>query len=610
MMSFLLPLGLLALLTLPLIVLLHFLRERLRRIGVPSLLLWANLPRRVDGERSRRLPLTLLLLLHLIIAACLGLALSGPRIAGALNQGARHTALIIDTSTSMAAEDGGATRFERARQRALELLGATNPGDRVLLIAAGPRAQIISSAADPATIAGVLNTLQPGGVGMALDEALTLAEAALDPQLSRRIVILTDGALPPLPPRDVAVPVEWVQIGGARGNRAIIAFATRSWGGRVQVYARVANYDAAPFSGELRIRADGLQVAAERINIAPNGETEVTWTLPTGAASLQADLDGGDALPQDDAAYLSVARGRSINALLVSNRPATLQRALAAVPGVTVVTVAPEAYASAPERAAADLTVFEGFLPPEWPQGATLAVAPPADSTLLTVEQTIQRIEGGGILRQNGAALAGLGLGGVTFGTVRPVEAPPWAEVQLASNDLPLILRGRTAGHEIAVWTFEIESGNLPTRLAFPLLVARTVRDLAPPPLPQAMRAGEALEVRPDPRATSIILRGPDAARIEAPAAAVVTLDTLIEPGIYQVEEQRNGATTLAGQVGVNAGAAIESNIRPQSAPPLRAPGADPGGGSTRQMIDLWPWLALAGLLALAAEWAYVLRRK
>lgn len=98
-MSFLLPLGLLALLALPLIVLLHFLRERRRRVPTPSLLLWANLPRRVEGERSRRLPLTLLLLLHLLIATLLGVALGGPQITGALTPDARHTAIILDTST-------------------------------------------------------------------------------------------------------------------------------------------------------------------------------------------------------------------------------------------------------------------------------------------------------------------------------------------------------------------------------------------------------------------------------------------------------------------------------------------------------------------------------
>lgn len=136
------------------------------------------------------------------------------------------------------------------------------------------------------------------------------------------------------------------------------------------------------------------------------------------------------------------------------------------------------------------------------------------------------------------------------------------------------------------------------------------MRDLAPPPLPQAVRAGEPLVIHPDPRTTMLRLRGPGDRQMTAPAAAVVTLDTLVEPGLYQVEEQRDNATVLAGVVGVNAGAAIESNLRPQNAPPLRAPGNDPGSASRRQMLDLWPWLALAALLVLALEWAYVLRRR
>ncbi len=609
-MSFLLPLGLLALLALPIIVLLHFLRERRRRVPTPSLLLWANLPRRVEGERSRRLPLTLLLLLHLLIAALLGVALGGPQIAGALTPDARHTAIILDTSTSMAAVDGGASRFEQARQRARAIVASASPGDRITLIAAGPRAQIVASGDDPFLITAALGRLQPGGVGMALDEALTLAEAALDPQFSRRIVVLTDGALPPQPARDVLVPLEWQTIGSNIPNRAIIAFASRPWGGRLQVYVRVANYEAAPFNGTLRVFSDAQVVAEERVAITPNGETEVSWTLTGRHGALRAVIDGNDALPQDDSAYLSVSQGRPILALLVSDEPATLRRALEAIPGVTVAVTTPSAYATAPERAAADLTIFDGSLPETWPPGAILAIAPPPGSSLLSVAPDVREIETGKPLQQRGRTLEELEFGGVVFGAVRQVETPQWAEVQLASGNLPLILRGRVDNHEIAVWTFNLASSNLTTRLAFPLLVARTVRDLAPPPLPQAVRAGESLIIRPDPRTTTLRLRGPNDQAITIPAASVVTLDTLVEPGLYQVEEQRNNAIVVAGVVGVNAGAAIESNLRPQSAPPLRAPGNDPGSASNQQMLDLWPWLALAALLVLALEWAYVLRRR
>lgn len=609
-MSFLLPLGLLALLALPIIVLLHFLRERRRRVPTPSLLLWANLPQRVEGERSRRLPLTLLLLLHLLVAALLGIALGGPQIAGALTPDARHTAIILDTSTSMAAIDGGTSRFEQARQRARAIVASAAPGDRMTLITAGARAQIVVSGDDPFLITAALERLQPGGVGTAINEALTLAEAALDPQFSRRIVVLTDSALPPQPARDVLVPVEWESIGSNVPNRAIIAFASRPWSGRLQVYARVANYDAAPFNGTLRVFSGNRVVAEERVAIAPNGETEVSWSLSGVTEALRAEIDGRDALPQDDSAYLSVSQGRPILTLLVSNEPAPLRRALEVIPGVTVVVTTPDAYMTAPERAAADLTIFDGFLPDAWPQGATLAINPKSGSSLLNVMPETREPEPGKPLQQRGRTLEGLGFGGVVFGAVRIVETPPWAEVQLSSDDLPLILRGRTDNHEIAVWTFNLASSNLTTRLAFPILVARTVRDLAPPPLPQAVRAGEPLVIHPDPRTTTLRLRGPGDRQITAPAASVVTLDTLVEPGLYQVEEQRDNATVLAGVVGVNAGAAIESNLRPQSAPPLRAPGNDPGSASGRQMLDLWPWLALAALLVLALEWAYVLRRR
>src|ERR687884_2335623 len=105
-MTFLLPLGLLALLILPIIIVLHLLRERRRRVAVPSLLHWLNIPRRPEGERIRRLPLTLLLLLHLLVAGLLALALAQPQLAGALGGASRQFAIVIDTSTSMAARDG------------------------------------------------------------------------------------------------------------------------------------------------------------------------------------------------------------------------------------------------------------------------------------------------------------------------------------------------------------------------------------------------------------------------------------------------------------------------------------------------------------------------
>src|SRR5262245_58000589 len=253
-MTFLLPLGLFALLTLPVILLLHLLRERRRRMAVPSLLHWQNLPRKPEGQRIRRLPLTWLLLLQLLVAALIGLALGRPQLAGALGGAPRQTAIIIDTSTSMAARDGASTRFAQARERARAALNALSGTDRAILIAAGPSARVVASggAGELAGLLEALERLRPGGTGVDLAGALTLAEAAFDRERARHVLVISDGALPPPAERTIAASLDWQQIGSDLPNRAIVAFAARGAGANVQVYARAANYGPTPIQTSIR----------------------------------------------------------------------------------------------------------------------------------------------------------------------------------------------------------------------------------------------------------------------------------------------------------------------------------------------------------------------
>jgi hypothetical protein len=607
-MTFLLPLGLLALLTLPIILLLHMLRERRRRVAVPSLLLWQNLPRKREGERIRRLPLTLLLLLHLLVAALIGLALGRPQLAGALGGAARQTAIIIDTSTSMAARDGASTRFALARERARAVLSSMGNADRAILIAAGPRAHILGSASatDVSALLDALDQLRPGGTGTDLDGALTLAEAEVDTQRARQVIVLSDGALPPSAERTIAAPLDWQQIGDDQPNRAIVAFAARPAGTNVQVYARAANFGPTPVRTSIELYGDDQAIGSRNVAIAAGGETELTWTLPVGYSRLRAALEGRDALPQDDDGFLNLVQIRPIKALLVSSKPDALRRALAAIPGVSVAVVDPANYPPNPARPS-DLTVFDSFLPQAWPEGAILALNPPPGSALIPVGQRSVS-QARGELTRSGTLLEGLGLEGVRFGALRQVVLPDWAATQLALGDAPLIMRGRSGAHEIAIWAFDLADSNLPTRLAFPLLVARSVRDLTPPPLPASVVAGAPLALRPDPRASEIDLNGPEGISATMPVSAFTQIDALTLPGFYQLEERAGSATLFRGQVAVNAGAAIESDLRARPGPTIVGADQPAAGGPQREVRDIWPWLALGALAVLMLEWGYIHR--
>lgn len=623
-MSFLAPVGLLALLALPLIVLLHMLRERRRRVVVPSLLLWQLLPQRREAQRRRRLPLTLLLLLHLLAAALLALALARPQWVLDLFARERHLVVIIDTSTSMAAPAPGigVSRLDAARERAGTLIGQMTGLDTIALVVAGPRPYLLDSAGPEgaARLLAALGGLRAGGTGSDMSGALTLAEAALQEYADARVVVFTDGALPTLADqlaaRPATLPVEWNLVGGPLDNRAVVTLAARPRGSRgpTQVYARVVNYGARSLRSVVRLYGDNELLDTRPVTLQARGEADLTWTVPTGLSTLRAEIDGGDNLPADDAASLGLAQTRPLRALLVSAQPAALERALRAVPGLELATLDPFAYSSA-AATQADLTIFDSYLPENWPAGGVLVLNPPSGAALLEVSERAREPLGDEAgLRfgplSGGELFDGISLGSVQFGPARTVTAPPWAGVLLARGEQPLVLRGRSDTSEIAIWSFDLARGNLVSRLAFPLLMVRTVRDLTPPALPANVLVGEELRVRPDPRAELIELRGPDGTTREltiAPGEALAL--PLEQPGVYTLSERGAGRTLYSGQLPVNAGASVESDLSPQQLPATAPPTVAPSttGGAER---PLWPWLAAAALAVVMAEWLYLHARR
>ncbi len=626
--------GLLALVSLPIILALHLIRERRRRVLVPSVLLWQHLPQRPDTQR-RRLPLTLLLLLHLLAAAALALALAQPQWLGGLLGGEQRLAVIIDTSLSMAARDRSGIRLQQARDRANALINGLRGDDAITLISAGPQAQLLMTGgiAHASGLQTALDNLAPEGVGTDLDGALTLANAALEANDQGRIVVISDAALPDLESTlaDHARPIDWEQVGANLDNRAIVAFAAQPWsGGQSRVYARVANYSQTAVGARLRLIGDDALIEERRLSIRPEGDIGLTWELPPGIETLRLELADADALADDNSASLNLSPARTINTLLVSNTPGALEKALRATPGLNVQMITPEAYAIASPAAYIDLTIFDNTLPSAWPAGGVLVIHPPVNNgPLLPVRETTPDRKPAFDIRPaaDTQLFDGLNIDSLPSNTARDLDAPDWATIQLADGETPLILRGHSGQSEIAVWTFDANAEPLATRLIFPLLVTRTVRDLTPAPLPASVAAGETLTLRPSPHADALDIRGPDGnmrtisypERTEEPPdeAGATTIDlALTQPGNYVLSERQGDKTLFTGQLAVNAGSPLESDLRPRPIPasqpnppaPTAADEADPG--TENDARPAWPWLAGLALLVMLFEWWHLHTRR
>src|SRR5215472_2087952 len=143
-MQFLLPGAGLALLTVPAIVLLYFLKVRRPEVRVSTLMFWR--PYVADRQANapwQRLRPSALLLLQVLTAAVLAIGLMRPGVIGAAGVDST-TVVMLDATPSMAATDVGASRFGTAVDRARALAGQLGPGQQMAIILLGDHAQLLA----------------------------------------------------------------------------------------------------------------------------------------------------------------------------------------------------------------------------------------------------------------------------------------------------------------------------------------------------------------------------------------------------------------------------------------------------------------------------------
>jgi len=638
--SLLLPVGLVALVALPVIVLLHMRHTAPRPKPIPALRFWlAARPEQTQQTRLRRPPISLLLLLQLLAAAALALALARPAVAGALGAlgldlqtEPRHLILLLDGSTSMAAEGeaAGRTRYDEARTDALGRLAELADGDVATVLLLGTRVSTLS-ATDAVGFGELRDRLAatplPGGRAD-LDAALALARDLLLPGRDNEIAVLSDGAVAADPATVAALgaPVEFRRFGGAGGdaNAAVVSVAARATGGDGggNLYARLANFGPEPLTAPVLLLADGIEAGRQEVSLpADGGAVELSWPLPPGASEASVLLEADDALLADNRADLPLAGGDlSLRILHVSDVPSPLARVLGAIEGAGVTSEPGERLNDPAGLGTFDLVVLEGVAPPpgalEELQAPLLIVAPPPGGPLPTdgvmVEPEIERLRAGDPL------LEGVDLSGVTFGETPIVAADAAQQEVVGAAEGPLVLRTAIEGESAVVLAFDPAGSNLPRRVAFPILIANAVAELAPAPLPQTVALGEPLRVQPRAGTAEVEIAPPTGDPVTLafdPADGGTPRDAVFaatgQPGGYDVvERDAAGTETGGGRFVVNAGHPRESDLRPT--PDLAetlaaAEGSLAGPARGPGLADLWPPLALAALALLLLEWLVAL---
>ncbi len=352
-MSFLNPMAFLLLLSVPLLVLLYFLKLKRPQVRVGSTLLWQKVIEDVRvNSPFQKLKRSLLLWLQLLALLALIFALTRPTF-NVQDRSEQSLIVLLDTSASMSARDpeSGETRLKVAKDAVDTLIRQLGRHDELMLISFNSKAEMVASFTNnKRRLREFLKAVEASECPTRLAPALALAGSVASARESARILVVSDGDVEPLSHMEMAIPLEYIAVGGPAANVAITGLdVRRSMHDRrqIEMFVSVQNFAQTSFSGNMVVRLDKDVLDSKFIEIG--GEETLskifTATLDQGGR-LSVELDLEDALEIDNRAWKIIAPPTQRRVLLVGDAVFFLEHALRASPGIQFDAIAPEAYSA------------------------------------------------------------------------------------------------------------------------------------------------------------------------------------------------------------------------------------------------------------------------
>jgi len=640
-----------ALVAIPLLLLLYFLKLKRQEMIVSSTLLWKRAVQDLQVNAPfQRLRRNLLLLLQLLALLAMLVALAGPVLALSRGPGQRYV-ILIDRSASMNATDVKPSRLAAAREQAEvfiesmrggSLFSLSDASDHAMVIAFDEHAKVMCNfTSDRRQLVAALEAIEPGDGPSRLGEAVTVARAfAQSPGVEGNIrsaerpaqlVLFSDGRIEDLDTIVVAADeLVFHQVGVSGDNVAITAMNARRSYERpeeIEVFVSVVNYGPEPVTRDVQLAIDGDVKTVRSVTI-PGRQAEPENGLPQpgrvavnfslsheGQGVLEVRQVGDDALAGDDVAWSILDPPKRLAVLLVTAGNPVLESALRGCPIARLDPCSPAGFdAMDPETFAAqsdyDLIVLDNHVPAHLPRSQYLVFgAAPSGIDV----NTPGAIENQVLVdwRSQHPVLQYVNLTNLFAARAQQLELPRDAEVLAEFADAPAIALLRREKGAFLLVGFDVLQSNWPFEPGF-ILFCYNALDFLGVQIAggreRELAVGESIVLDDLPVDTSVTVTRPDASTVHLKAGpgGSVRFPGTYRVGTYAVEAPGRALQFYA----VNLEDAKESRIEPQEEISFSSVTiAAEEQAVQRANVPLWPALVLLTLILACLEWlAYNLR--
>ncbi|MFK7990173.1 MAG: VWA domain-containing protein [Sandaracinaceae bacterium] len=604
---------------------LYLLKLRRRQVEVPFVHLWQQvLAEKQTTRLFSALKRILSLLIALLVVAALVFAVGQPERTRQ-DEDAQTTVVLVDASASMQATDVSPDRMTAAAREVRRLVEGLDGEDRMLVAQMDATTVPVSPlTADARPLLDGLDVLSATDVAADLNRGLRFALDVLRGQPRPRIVLVSDGVLPPLGEVaervvEAGVEIDWVPVGEGGRNVAITAFSVRRYPldkSRSEVLVELWNPTGADEAVELSLLGDGEPIDVQRLRIGAGERVRRFFSNLSGAdRTLEARITLGDGTrddqPADDRAYARLPERRRARVMAVTSGNLYLSAALLLDEYLEVVEVRPDDY---PAEGRFDVTVFDAWVPPSAPDTHAIYLNPvPAEGVEgpFEVRGTVERPFFDAIDRDH-PIVQFTALGDVNLAEGLDVVLRDGDRVVAGDQGTPLLVTGTRNDQRVVGFLFDVRRSDLPLRVAWPLLLLNSIDHFMQEDAGylSSYETGRPWHVPVAAGTVQAELTAPDGSTRPVPVVEGRAVTTGLCAGFYRLSTTTASGETLEDVFAANLGPSDEGRIEPGELDlgediELDTPTVGVGAVQT----EFWMWLVLAALGVVLVEWFTYHRR-
>ncbi|WP_411825287.1 vWA domain-containing protein [Luteolibacter sp. AS25] len=488
------PLGLLALLGLPIVLAIHFLQRKSITIPVSTLFLLERTQREAtSGRRFERLLPSIPLWMQLLAVLLLAWFLAEPRFQK--ENSVQRVAIVLDTSASMSVFKGDAIATLRDKIPALQ--GSASSME-ITLLPSTPGADRIYSGASTEEMLDAL-------------ENFPLSAGLSDPSYALRLarsIVSKDGAviyLTDTPKEHLPYESQLISVGKSTDNVGFTGISFEEKGGTLIWQALIRNYGDAPVTRSWSLVTSEGGTRPKEFEIAPKSFVTIQAAFPRTGTDVRVTLTEDD-FPLDDTLPIIAPKPKELN-LFTATSPAfrgLTERLLRSL----------QSTRPSNDAASSDL-IISSYDP--------LDPSVPDTNSILFVEDptSVGKYLKGGILAEADPLMDGINWQALLVRETLELPRLPEDRVLLWQEKRPLIFLREKSGNQTLCFNFDLRLSNATSQPAFIVLLHRfaesiRLRKIAPQAL--NLETGQAIRIATNPESPVIaIATDPSGKKIPSP---------------------------------------------------------------------------------------------